>query len=109
MSKIGNFNIEITEKVNELGYDTVEEAIADGWDSNEFYASYMEKTRDERVEAHKAWLEEKKTVINGLKNAADYIDSLAEHSGLADAWKNDYYRQVKRINRAIDFIEKGEQ
>ena len=108
MSKIGNLNLEMTEKVNELGYDTVEEAIADGWDSNEFYLSYHEEKRNELDEAHKAWLEEKETIINGLKNAADFIDSLAEHSGLADAWKNDYYRQIKRINRAIKFIEEAE-
>ena len=106
MSKMGDLNLKLQEEVNELGYESVQEAIADGWDSAEYYST--SKKIDEQAEAHKAWLEEKKTVIAGLKNAADYIDSLAEHSGLADAWKNDYYRQVKRINRAIDFIEKGE-
>lgn len=68
MSKIGNFNLEMTEKVNELGYDTVEEAIADGWDSNEFYASYHEVKRDEQEKAHEAWLKEKQVVVGDLKN-----------------------------------------
>ena len=76
MSKIGNFNIAMTEKVNELGYDTVEEAIADGWDSNEFYASYMEAARREQEKAHDAWLKERADVISGLHAVRVYLEKL---------------------------------
>ena len=91
MSKIGQYNLELTEKVNELGYDTVEEAIADGWDSNEFYASYHEVERDEQDKAHEAWLKEKQVVMGDLKN-------LLIH-GVFD---------FDIIKHALDFIEKGE-
>lgn len=101
MSKISNFNIEMTEKVNELGYDTVEEAIADGWDSNEFYMSYMKNVIDEREEAHRAWLEEREEVISGLKR-------------MLDLWKEPYTdhelayalgQYQDSIGKAIEFIK----
>ncbi len=92
MSKIGQYNIEMTEYVNELGYETVEEAIADGWDSAEFYASYRKQTEDEQTKAHEAWLEEKQIVLGDLKN-------LIIHS----------VYDFDIIKHAIDFIEAGEQ
>lgn len=99
MSKIGQYNLELTEKVNELGYDTVEEAIADGWDSNEFYASYHEEVRDaEQDKAHEAWLREKAEVIGDLNNML---------AGLAAAGKSDT-TEFGIIQHAIKFINEGE-
>jgi len=96
MSKIGQLNIEMTEKVNELGYETVEEAIADGWDSAEFYASY---TKDEQTKAHEAWLEEKKELVGDLRNLL---------LGMHVAGKSDT-TEYNIINHALEFINKGEQ
>lgn len=105
MSKIGQFNIAMTEKVNELGYETVEEAIADGWDSNEFYMSYMKEVKDEQEKAHDAWLKEREEVVNGLKR-------------MLDLWKGPYTdyelacalgQYQDNLGKAIEFIERGEQ
>lgn len=93
MSKIGALNLEMTEKVNELGYDTVEEAIADGWDSAEFYASYKEQDA-----AHEAWLKEKAEVLGDLNNML---------IGLSAAGKSDT-TEFGIIQHAIKFINNGE-
>ena len=104
MSKIGQYNIEMTEYVNELGYETVEEAIADGWDSAEFYESYRKQTEDEQTKAHEAWLKEREEVIKGLER-------------MIDLWKGNYtdyelsyalYQYQDALVKAIDFIKKGE-
>lgn len=95
MSKIGTYNLAMTEKVNELGYDTVEEAIADGWDSNEFYASYI---KDEQEQAHKEWLKEKIVVLGDLRNLL---------TGMSVAGKSDT-TEFGIIKRTIEFIQKGE-
>lgn len=94
MSKIGDFNIAMTEKVNELGYETVEEAIADGWDSNEFYMSYMKEARDEQEKAHEAWLKEREQVLGELISVYNDIDVPKDCKSY--------------IKHAIELIKKGE-
>ena len=106
MSRIGQANIEMTERVNELGYETVEEAIADGWDSAEFYASYEKqsmvpapyKPKDEQTKAHEAWLDEKKVLMGDLRNLLIGMHA----SGRSDS--TDY----AIIEHALEFIAKGE-
>ena len=94
MSKIGRVNLELQEQVNEWGYDTVEEAIADGWDANEAMATLVGRVdEDEELEnAHKAWLKEKEEVIKGLQYVATQTTGAKE----------------EYVRKAIDFIEKGE-
>lgn len=92
MSKIGRLNLEAQEEVNTLGYSSVEEAIADGWDSAEWFATY------EQEKAHEAYLKEKEQVLNELRYARDYIVSVA----------GKIVPQAQYIDRAINFIEKGE-
>lgn len=87
MSKIGRINLEAQEHVETLGYSTVGEAIADGWDSAEFFA-----TR-EQEKAHQAFLNEKETIINKLEM-------------LVDDTKYQVYKDT--LQEAIDFIKKGE-
>lgn len=92
MSKIGRVNLELTEEANELGYDSVGEAIADGWESNEVAATLTKK--DELREAHEAWLKEREEVLEGL----DYL-------------LRGYVYEIEdaeKIVKAIEFIEKGE-
>jgi hypothetical protein len=98
MSRIGQANIEMTERVNELGYETVEEAIADGWDSAEFYASYKESVKDEQTKAHEAWLDEKKVIIGDLTNMLIGLHAQGKSDG------TDY----AVIKRTLDFITRGE-
>lgn len=92
MSKIGRVNLELTEEANELGYDSVGEAIADGWEANEIAATLTKK--DELREAHEAWLKEREEVLEGL----DYLLRGYEYK-IEDA---------EKIAKAIDFIRMGE-
>lgn len=99
MSKIGRLNLEAQEEVNALGYSSVQEAIADGWDSAEWFAAReQEKAQypiaiEEQTEAHLAWLVEKETIINKLEMLI-----------------NDTEYQVYKdtLQEAIDFIKRGE-
>ena len=88
MSKIGNYYLELQEQANELGFDTVEEAFAAG------YEAYMGKLqlKDEQTKAHEAWLKEKEIVLGDLKNLL-----------ICKAFDFDI------IKHAIEFLEKGEQ
>lgn len=112
MSKIGNFNIAMTEKVNELGYDTVEEAIADGWDSNEFYASYNKQLRDQREEAHDAWLKERDDVILGLHAVRVYLEKLQGRTAKDKEKLLEVAMLLDKMHtyteQAIEFIKRGE-
>lgn len=84
MSKMSTINLEAQEEVETLGYSTVGEAIADGWDSAEWMA-----TR-EQEKAHQAWLNKKETIINKLEMLA------------ADT---EYQIYKDTIQEAIDFIK----
>lgn len=107
MSKIGNFNIAMTERVNELGYDTVEEAIADGWDSNEFYESYMEEARSEQEKAHNAWLADKTKVMSNLSKDAARLLMFAKIS--EDERQAAWIEHIADdLVEAVNFIDKGE-
>lgn len=108
MSKIGRVNLELQEQANELGYDTVQEAIADGWEANEIAAILTKK--DELEEAHKAWLKEKKDVLEELDTLNTYfeesIDAAAALQSLEEAF---IFTQLKGyVKDAIEFIKKGE-
>ena len=115
MSKMSQIHAEMTEHVNELGYETVEEAIADGWDSAEFYASYEKqnmvptpyKPKDEQTKAHEAWLKEKEIVLGILRIDADTIDKLNDTNDLAitRTWVKSLGSDIKK---AIKLIEEGE-
>ena len=94
MSKMGDLNLKLQEEVNDLGYDSVQEAIADGWDSAEYYST--SKKIDGQAKAHEAWLEEKKALLEELENLHDYF---VEEDDL-------HYSIV--VAKAIEFIKKGE-
>lgn len=107
MSKMSNYYLDLQEQANELGYETVEEAIADGWDSAEFYASYEKqnmvpapyKPKDEQTKAHEAWLKRKDVVVGDLRNLL-----LGMHAaGKSDTTDYDI------VNNALKFILEGEQ
>lgn len=108
MSKIGRVNLELTEEANELGYDSVGEAIADGWEANEVAATLTKK--DELREAHEAWLKEKEEVLEELDVLNTYfeesIDAAAALQSLEEAF---IFTQLKGyVKDAVEFIKKGE-
>lgn len=87
MSKIGRIALEAQEEVlNPLGYSTIEEAIADGWDS----AEWMAARESEQEQAHEAWLGEKSACLAGLVEASAYASR-----------SDDYFA----IKRAIEFVK----
>lgn len=103
MSKIGRVNLELTEQANELGYDTVQEAIADGWEANEVAATLTcTDTYKELEQAHETWLKEKEKLLKNLDKVAEYFEAMG--------YPNDYIptQHGKVIRNAIDFIDRGE-
>lgn len=103
MSKIGRVNLELQEQANELGYDTVQEALDNGCVvGTELFGDAprlvkpidMQNKLDELEEAHKAWLKEKGEVLEGLYSVYNDIDVPLDDK--------------RFIKHAIDFIEKGE-
>lgn len=95
MSKIGRVNLELQEQANELGYDTVQEAIADGWEANEIAATLTKK--DELEEAHEAWLKEKKKVLGYIRDIQDMLEDVYQDENL-----------YKKAAEVAKFIERGE-
>lgn len=103
MSKTGNYYLELQEQANELGYETVEEAITDGCkvdiSKQKLITPLEQKIDDEKTElekAHEAWLEEKKALLEELENLHDYF---VEEDDL-------HYSIV--VAKAIEFIKRGE-
>ena len=92
MSKIGNYYIELTEQANELGFETVEEAFAAGY---EVVRGELQPKEDEQDKAHKAWLEEKEKVINELAMLSDNLPAGGDAQ--------------QAVEHAISFIKRGEQ
>lgn len=93
MSKVGQYNLELQEQAEELGFSTTQEALDAG-----FTVDYTAKEptlvfdNDKAQEqAHEAWLKEKEEVLKGL-------DACLETSECSPACDID-------IERAIKFIE----
>ena len=96
MSKIGEVNLDLQEQANELGFETVQEAIDNGYTVLYIKPDVVKLVRKEEYElheAHKAWLHEKETISNKLSLAA----AVAENKAIAQV-----------LEEAKDFIEKGE-
>lgn len=90
MSKIGNYNLELQEQANELGFESLQEAIENGYTID--YAEQKLISLDELQDvAHKEWLKEKEIVLGDLKN-------LLVHNAF----------DFDIIKHAIEFIEQGE-
>lgn len=96
MSKIGQYNIELQEQANELGFESVQEAFDNGY---EVVGGKLVEKKDEQTQAHEAWLEEKKRVLGGL---------MSLYLGYSSAGKSDS-TEASIVLGAMDFINKGEQ
>lgn len=96
MSKIGNYYIELTEQANELGFETVEEAFAAGY---EVVHGELQLKEDEQTKAHEAWLKRKEVVVGDLRNLL---------LGMHNAGKSDT-TDYDIVSNALTFILEGEQ
>lgn len=91
MSKMSQLHAELSEQAYELGFESLGEAEQAGygvdWENH--------KLLSPQEAFHKAWLEEKQQVLNEL------VDVI--HDG-----ELDWGEIVRKVEHAIDFIEKGE-
>lgn len=88
--------IQLQECAEELGFSTITEALDAGYHEVQDLVAdtfTLEKI-DEQEKAHEAWLEEREEVLKGLNE----MWAGAVHGG---------YEQ-KILERAIDFVKKGE-
>ncbi len=95
---MSQLHAELTEQAAELGFDSIEQAEACGYEvigTDNWVKLVPRDPLEEMSEAHKAWLEEKQQVLNELVDVI-HDDSL------------DWVAIVKRVEHAINFIEKGE-
>lgn len=74
MSKMSQLHAELSEQAYELGFDSIEDAEANGYEvvSDGNWAKLM-KTETEEDKAYEAWLEEREEVIKSLEHAIEFI------------------------------------
>ena len=99
MSKMSQLHAELSEQAYSLGYANLESAIADGYTVDYDKCALV----NGQEQAHKEWLKERDEVIADLELLRDLertIEILTqEEIG---------YQPVQKLNRAIEFIKKGE-
>lgn len=92
MSKMSQLHAELSEQASSLGYQSIEEAEANGYE--------VDYTRgvlvDGRELAHEEWLKERDEVIKDLDHIA---------LGYAEAGFGDH---AEKLYKAINFIKRGE-
>lgn len=97
MSKMSQLHAELTEQAYELGFASLEEALAKGYevmiDGN---FARLVKTKDEQEEAHEAWLERRNQIIKNLTTIKNKLDA------------DGYDIRADWVEEAINFINEGE-
>lgn len=90
MSKISQLHAELSSQAYDLGFNSLEDALAMGYEVD--YEN--SKLVDGREQAHEAWLKEKEDILDDLNHLKNI------------------YKEVKPdediIERTINFIKKGE-
>lgn len=96
MSKMSWLHVELTEKANELGFESIEEAEQNGYEiSMDGMTPTLKPNTEKQLElAHKDWLKEKRQVLNDLDIVAHSDSVPFEHKEI--------------VKQAIEFIRKGE-
>lgn len=98
MSKMSTAAMELDEQSAELGYDGLQDALNNGYsvvyDETGFHLEKVDAEK-EREKAHEAWLKEKQQVLNELNDVI---------------WDGrlDWGEIVRKVEHAIEFINKGE-
>ena len=98
MSKMSWLHVELTEKANELGFESIEEAEQNGYEiSMDGMTPTLKPNTKKQLElAHEAWLKEREEVVKSLDHLMlGYVEM--GHKEQADV-----------LQHAIEFIEKGE-
>ena len=98
MSKMSQLHAELTEQAYDLGFESIEEAEANGYHIN-YCDNQVKLTLDmakAQEQAHEAWLKEKDILLRALTET----QREAEDDGRTD--------DACVIRNAIEFIKKGE-
>ena len=94
MSKMSQLHAELSEQASRLGFQSIEEAEANGYEVDYDKAMLV----DGRELAHEAWVKEREEVIAGLEKLYDgYVEGDYKTNG-----------EKEILKTAIDFIKKGE-
>lgn len=112
MSKMSQLHAELSEQANELGFETIQDAVNSGYvvdyDNSKLvkyglgYSETVECLTKEQEKAHEAWLEEREEVFEMIDNMErDIIDSVDKKEGHPRYW-------VDTLERIRAFVEKGE-
>ena len=95
MSKMSQLHLALTEEAYDLGYVSLDQALADGWEID-YDRGKLFKGANPLEIAHQLWLKKQKKVLDDLY---DLSQELTE-KGLTD-WCN-------VVDNAINFIKEGE-
>lgn len=103
MSKMSQLHAELSEQANELGFETIQDAVNSGYvvdyDKGKLvrhglgYSETVEYLMKEQEKAHEAWLKEKESTLVDLSLLLDEAITLGDQS------------TIKAIEKAIDFVE----
>ena len=103
MSKMSQLHAELTEQACELGFESLDEALANGYEidyeEQELVNPYVLSNKAHE-EAHEAWLKEKHEVLHLLESVKEDIIDL-------NGGNNDH-PAIGELDYVINFIEKGE-
>lgn len=99
--------IQLQERAEELGFSTITEAIDAGYHEVQdlVAGTFTLEKIDEQEKAHEAWLKERNEVIEGLERM------VALEKLLSKAYGDEFgasESNMKDLQRAIEFIKKGE-
>lgn len=97
-------HVELTEKANELGFESIEEAEQNGYEiSMDGMTPTLKPNTKKQLElAHETWLEEREEVFEMIDNMEkDIVDSVDKKEGHPRYW-------VDTLERIRAFVEKGE-
>ena len=94
---MSQLHAELTEQAAELGFQSIEEAEANGYEviSDGEWAKLV-KSEDEQEQAHNAWLEQREQIITNLTTIKDKLET--EGYDIYTDW----------LEETINFIKQGE-
>ena len=75
MSKMSQIHAELSEQASELGFESIDDAMNNGYEviyDGENFA-HLVRSEDEQELAHQDWLNKREEVIKALENAIDFI------------------------------------
>ena len=118
MSKMSQLHLTLDEQAVELGFESLDEALMEGYDVDYEkgklvrrglgYSETVEYLAKEQEKAHKAWLEEKRKILNELNSMLNAINGQA-YNNFSNYELLTFIKNNKQIiAKAIEFIEKGE-